>query len=57
MVGPVPVTGSQLLEYIHIAQLQVVVFVHMKMKPGKEAVLVKIIVDDLFPEIHEYFVR
>lgn len=56
MIAPVFITGSQLLEYMHITELQIIMLIHMIVKPGKETVLVKIIIQDLFPEINMHFI-
>ena len=53
MHAPVAVSSGQLLKDIHIADLKIVVFVHMVMETGEEPVLVVIVVGDLSPEIHE----
>ena len=56
MIAPVFITGCQLLEYMHIPELQVVMFIHMIIKPHKETVLIKIIIHDLLSEIDMQFI-
>ena len=50
------ITAGQLLKNVHISKLQLIVFVDVVMKPRKEPVLVKIVVDDLFAEIDKYLI-
>ena len=56
MYAFIPVTGSQLLENIQITHLQVILSTELVIQPGKEAVLVKIIIHDLLPEIYMHFI-
>ena len=52
----IPVTGSQLLENIQITHLHIFLSTELVIQPGKEAVLVKIIIHDLLPEIYMHFI-
>jgi hypothetical protein len=55
-VAPVAVACRQLLKHIHVPELQVIMFVHMIIKPEKKTVLIKVIVYDLFTEIDMHFI-
>lgn len=54
--SPVFIACRQLLKQVHVPQLDEIMFVDEKIEAGEEPVLVKIIVDDLSPEIHVQFV-
>ena len=56
MITPIPVAGSQLLKYIHITKLEIIVLVDMISEADKKAVLIKIIIDDLFAKVDMYFI-
>ena len=47
------ISGGKLLKYAHITELQLVVLVNIVMKPCEKPVLVKIIIDDLLPEVYK----
>lgn len=57
MIASIPVAGSQLLKHIHVTELQLIMFVYMVMKTGKEPVLIKIIIHDLLAEIDKHLIR
>lgn len=56
MCTSVLITRSQLLVNVHIAELQIIVFVYMVMKPCEEPVLIVHIINDLFSKIYKYFI-
>ena len=45
-----------LLEEVHVAELDVIVFVCLVTKARKKTVLVEIIIDDFFSKIDVYFI-
>ena len=56
MNAPVAVAARQLLKNIHIAKLDIIMFIDMISKAQEKTVLVKVIIDDLFPEIYMHFI-
>ena len=50
MNAPVKIACRQLLENIHITNLEIIMLVDMIIKAEKETILIKIIVDDLLSE-------
>ena len=56
MIAAVTIASGQLLKKIHIPELQVIMFIDIKIKTKKKTVLVKIIIDDLFAGIDMHFI-
>ena len=56
MIASVFVSGRQLLKHVHVAKLQIIMFVHMIGKSDKKPVLVEVIINNLFPEIDMHFI-
>jgi hypothetical protein len=51
VVVPILISGWQLLEQVHIAELQVVMFVQVPGEPHEKSILVEIVVYDVLPEV------
>ena len=56
LVATITVAGSQLLKYIHITKLEIIVLIGVISEAYKKPVLVKIIIDDLFPKVDMNFI-
>ena len=56
MQNPVFVSRRKLLKQVHIPKLQCIVLTDKIVKPKKKPVLIKIVVDDLLPEVYMYLI-
>ena len=56
MQRPVIGAAGLLLENVHITKLKIVTRIYMVSKPNEKPVLVKTVIDNLFPKIDVYFI-